>query len=192
MTPDSPRTAWQNWPIWLSPVNSHSNSNNPSFLFPALYQRHALLRLGRRRSRRLMTAQGAAADNACRDGAPRGARASSQEARASRDPHPLQNLGPGSSACRPADRKAGLREPIARLPGRLPALHPSPMERGGKQGTGAPGRPKNKAPGQWSVGYDPPLSFRDRGKHGTRKSRRASDFSDSGFRVRSIARRRRA
>src|ERR1041385_5133162 len=131
----------------LSPVNSHSNSNKPSVLFPNLYQRHALLRLGRRRSRCLKTAQGAAADNACRDGAPRGARASSQEARAPRDPHPLETLGPGSSACRPADRKAGLREPIARLPGRLPALHPSPMERGGKQGTGSPGSPKKHRAG---------------------------------------------
>src|ERR1041385_2334765 len=51
-------------------------------------------------------------------------------------PTTLQHLGPGSSAGRPADRKAGLREPIARLPGRLPALHPSPMEREGKQGDG--------------------------------------------------------
>src|ERR1044071_7640499 len=58
-------------------------------------------------------------------------------ARAPRDPHrPQAHLGPGSSACRPADRKAGLREPIVRLPGRLPALHPSPMEREGKQGDG--------------------------------------------------------
>src|SRR5262249_23301346 len=64
-------------------------------------------------------------------------------ARAPRDPHrPQPHLGPGSSACRPADRKAGLREPIARLPGRLPALHPSPMERGGKQGDGPARGPK--------------------------------------------------
>src|ERR1041385_3908696 len=106
----------------LSPVNSHSNSNNPSVLFASLYTRHALLRLGRRRSRRLKTAQGAAADNACRDGAPRGARASSQEARAPRDPHPLQTLGPGSSACeagrsqgwpKGADRKAPWAPPGA-------------------------------------------------------------------------------
>src|SRR5262249_43243264 len=93
----------------------------------------------------------------CRNGAPRGARASSQEARASRDPHPLQTLGPGSSACRPADRKAGLREPIARLPGRLPALHPSPMEREGKQGTRSPGSPKNARAGtaeRWLKGMD--------------------------------------
>src|SRR5262249_15816592 len=38
-------------------------------------------------------------------------------------------------------------------PGRLPALHSSPMEREGKQGDGRAGRPKNKAPAQRSVGY---------------------------------------
>src|ERR1043165_413782 len=106
----------------LSPENSHSNSNNPSFLFPSLYERHALLSRGRRRSRRLMTEQGAAADNACRDGAPRGARASSQEARAPRDPHHPQSLGsrrlgvqPGRSQGWPkgADRKAPWAPPGA-------------------------------------------------------------------------------
>src|SRR5262245_18841411 len=69
-------------------------------------------------------------------------------ARAPRDPHrPPKHLGPGSSACRPADRKAGLREPIARLPGRLPALRPAPMERGGKQGDGPSRGPKKHRAG---------------------------------------------
>src|SRR5262249_22045477 len=63
-------------------------------------------------------------------------------ARAPRDPHrPQAHLGPGSSACRPADRKAGLREPIARLPGRLPALHPL-MEGGRKTGDGLTRQPE--------------------------------------------------
>jgi hypothetical protein len=70
---------------------------------------------------------------------------SSQGARAPRDPHRPQALGPGSSACRPADRKAGLREPIARLPGRLPALHPSPLGERRKTGRRAqPGVRKTK------------------------------------------------
>src|ERR1051325_2873008 len=51
-------------------------------------------------------------------------------------PPPAKPWVPEARRVRPADRKAGLREPIARLPGRLPALHPSPMERGGKQGDG--------------------------------------------------------
>src|ERR1044071_9741489 len=112
-----------------------------------------------------MTAQGAAADNACRDGAPRGARASSQEARASRDPHPLQHLGPGSSACRPADRKAGLREPIARLPGRLPALHPSPMGEGRKTGDGLTRQPEKHWAGtaeRWLNDHTPVIPGRER------------------------------
>src|ERR1043165_4842420 len=51
-------------------------------------------------------------------------------------PTPSKPWVPEARRVRPADRKAGLREPIARLPGRLPALHPSPMEREGKQGDG--------------------------------------------------------
>jgi len=54
-----------------------------------------------------MTEQGAAADNACRDGAPGGVGLFAG-ARAPRDPHHPQDLGPGSSACRLADRNAGL------------------------------------------------------------------------------------
>src|ERR1051325_6639569 len=136
----------------LSTLNSHSNSNNPSFLFPALYQRHALLRLGRRRSRCLTTEQGAAADNAVRDGAPRGARASSQEARASRDPHHPPKLGSrklgvqaGRSQGWPkgADRKAPWAPPGA------PSLS---YGEGRKTGRRARlGVRKNKVPGQRSV-----------------------------------------
>src|ERR1043166_8294035 len=100
-----------------------------------------------------MTAQGAAADNACRDGAPRGARAASQRARAPRAPHPLQTLGPGSSACeagrsqgwpKGADRKAPWAPPGA------PSLS---YGEGRKTGRRAHlGVRKNKAPGQRSVG----------------------------------------
>jgi len=61
-----------------------------------------------------MTEQGAAADNACRDGAPGGAGLLAR-ARAPRDPHPPQDLGPGILA-----RNTGLasrwREP-RKLPG---------------------------------------------------------------------------
>jgi len=57
-------------------------SNIPS------YTRHALLVRRRRRSRHLKTEQGAAADNACRDGAPRGARAPRKGPRAPGPPLP--------------------------------------------------------------------------------------------------------
>src|ERR1051326_5671009 len=57
-------------------------------------------------------------------------------------PTPSNTWVPEARRVRPADRKAGLREPIARLPGRLPALHPSPMERGGKQGDGLTRQPE--------------------------------------------------
>jgi hypothetical protein len=57
-----------------------------------------------------MTEQGAAADNACRDGAPGGVGLFAG-ARAPRDPHHPKDLGPGSLARRPANRTAGLTEP---------------------------------------------------------------------------------
>src|ERR1041384_164790 len=49
-------------------------------------------------------------------------------------PTPSNTWVPEARRVRPADRKAGLREPIARLPGRLPALH-SPLI-GGERKTG--------------------------------------------------------
>ena len=89
-----------------------------------VYVRHALLNRGRRRSRRWMTEQGAAADNAVRDGASggagpfAGARASSHDAQA-------------------GSRKPGLRG-LAN-PWRLPALHSPRFE--GKQEKGRRARP---------------------------------------------------
>src|ERR1043165_1551907 len=62
-------------------------------------------------------------------------------------PTPSKPWVPEARRVRPADRKAGLREPIARLPGRLPALHSPPMEGEGKQGTGSPGSPKKHRAG---------------------------------------------
>src|ERR1043166_6367953 len=62
-------------------------------------------------------------------------------------PTPSKPWVPEARRVRPADRKAGLREPIARLPGRLPALHPSPMERGGKQGDGRTWASEKQSPG---------------------------------------------
>src|ERR1051325_1255557 len=62
--------------------------------------------------------------------------------RATGPPPPSNPWVPEARRVRPADRKAGLREPIARLPGRLPALHSSPMERGGKQGDGLTRQPE--------------------------------------------------
>jgi hypothetical protein len=94
-------------------------------------------------------------------------------ARAPRDPHrpqatcalPAHWVPEAWRAGRPIARLA-LREPIARLPGRLLALHSSPIGRGTEnRKTGAPGRPKNKIPGQRSVGFwvlrtTQPVSFR--------------------------------
>src|SRR3954453_20546123 len=98
-----------------------------------------------------MTEQDAAADNACRDGAPRGARAPRKGPRAPGPPLPSEDLGPGSLACGwvSQSRPRRFRKP----PGRLPALHPSPMgEAKENRKTGAAGRPKNKTPAQRSVG----------------------------------------
>jgi hypothetical protein len=127
----------------LSPVNSHSNLQQSFLPFTALYTSHALLSRRRRRSRHLMTAQGAAADNACRDGAPRGARAPRKGPRAPGPPLPSEDLGPGSLACGRVShtRPRRFRKP----PGRLPALHPSPMGEARKTGRRAqPGVRKTK------------------------------------------------
>src|SRR5262249_6058197 len=90
--------------------------------------------------------------NACREWSA-GRRGLLARALAPRDPHrPQATLGPGSSARRPADRKAGLWEPIARLP--APPGAPFPSFEGKKEkGTKGPTRgPKNKHTGQRSVG----------------------------------------
>src|SRR3954467_11568229 len=90
-----------------------------------------------------MTEQGAAADNACRDGAPRGARAPRKGPRAPGPPLPSEDLGPGSLACGRVShtRPRRLRKP----PGRLPALHPSPFGERRKTGRRAqPGVRKTK------------------------------------------------
>src|SRR5947207_1124145 len=63
-------------------------------LFVLVYVRCALLNRGRRRSRRWMTEQGAAADNADRDGAPGGA-GPFAGARASRKTHQAGSRKPG-------------------------------------------------------------------------------------------------
>src|ERR1700741_1634377 len=96
-----------------------------------------------------MTEQGAAADNACRDGAPGGAGLLAR-ARAPRDPHPLKGSVFQSLSWVPEAWRAG--RPIARLtygaspaPWRLPALHPSPLERQGNR-EGAGPAPDRKGP----------------------------------------------
>src|SRR6185295_3152308 len=86
-----------------------------------------------------MTEQGAAADNACRDGAPGGAgslartRASSQDAPSWVSQTRLRSRSQGSW--------------------RLPALHSAPMEGKRKKGDGPARGPKNHDTGQRSVGF---------------------------------------
>src|SRR5262249_39843339 len=94
-------------------------------LFAGLYQRHALLRLGRRRSRCLMTAQGAAANNAVRDGAPRGARALRRGPRATGPPPPSSDFGSrklGVQAARSQGRPKGADRKAAWAPPGAPFL----------------------------------------------------------------------
>jgi hypothetical protein len=106
-----------------------------------VYVRHALLNRGRRRSRRWMTEQGAAADNACRDGAPGGVGLFAG-ARAPRDPHHPSRLGSrklgvqvGRSQCRPGRS----RKPPGASRRSIPLL----WRGNGKQGDGpAPGPEK--------------------------------------------------
>jgi len=114
-----------------------------------VYVRHALLNRGRRRSRRWMTEQGAAADNACRDGAPGGVGLFAG-ARAPRDPHHPSRLGSrklgvqvGRSQCRP--RRS--RKPPGASRRSIPLVWGT-----GKRETGPPRGPKIKATGQRSVG----------------------------------------
>src|SRR5262245_22519344 len=105
-----------------------------------------------------MIEQGAAADNACREWSA-GRRKAPRKSLAPRDPSialkrtvPLKHMGPGSSARRPADRKAGLREPIARLP--APPGAPFPSFEGKKENRdqGPDPGPETKPTGQRSVG----------------------------------------
>src|SRR3954453_21208854 len=102
-----------------------------------------------------MTKQGAAADNACRDGAPRGARAPRQGPARPGTPTSLKPLGPGSLACSRVShtRLRGSRTP----PGRLPALHPSPVGEARKTGRRAqPGVRKTKPRHSEALAEDPP------------------------------------
>ena len=89
------------------------------------------------------TEQGAAADNACRNGAPRGARAPRKGPRAPGPPLPPSHLGPGSLACGWVSQTRPRRS--RKPPGRLPALHSLPYWKGKEnRETGAAGRPKTK------------------------------------------------
>src|SRR4051812_20978586 len=120
---------------------------NPHCSFYVLF---ALLDLGCRRSRHPMTEQGAAADNACRNGAPRGARAPRKGPRAPGPPLPSEDLVPE------AWRVAGLAHPAEEVSQTswAPPGAPFPSYWKGKENreTGAAGRPKNKTPAQRSVG----------------------------------------
>jgi hypothetical protein len=89
-----------------------------------------------------MTERGAAADNACRDGAPGGAGLFAR-ARAPRS----RPRKPASEARREwrTDRKVRLKG-ASQAPWRLPALHPLVPRGKGKQGYGPAGGPKIKRP----------------------------------------------
>src|SRR5438309_1912176 len=98
-----------------------------------------------------MTEQGAAADNACREWSARRRRALRTGPRAPGPPPPSSDLGPGISARRSADRKAGLRE-VSQTSRRLPALHSPRLGKKENRDEGPAPGPEIKTAGQRSVG----------------------------------------
>src|SRR3954471_23851299 len=101
-----------------------------------------------------MTEQGAAADNACRDGAPRGARAPRKGPRAPGPPLPSEDLGPGSLACGRASYHPAVGG-LANLLGASRRSIPLLWEREGKQGDGRSRASEKQNPGiakRWLFG----------------------------------------